>query len=549
MRKKQSRCVSTGWNAPRLFVDNLCIIRAAIVGIFARNAPSLQNRPRRRDLRKEQSKKVSIYYGKSFQSACTAEGRLQRRRGRIESLLRRRRPGRHGVGHQVCPQGFVRQHLREFAPADARAHRRRDRAHRAQIPLAHVGGRGIRSARPFPLRHSPGRPHDRHRQQLPGGLALQLLRHRPQEPGRLLRRHLPHGRGAGAAHEAARRRGPRPLAHPSHGQPRAQLGPHVDGHRAFHGALFQLHARGGAGRTARSPDALAVDQAPRCRAFHRRQGRHRQGHGRQRLDQDRRRLHARRHRRQEIPSAVPHRFRQSGLQAGHRRPQAVGEDHPQRLEAGRARRAVLGYDHPRERPRLLCRRRLRDRLDQPLRRDSALPLRLVPPAGAQPLLLRRRSVHRKGAVQLPQIQGARGQGHAHHGRHHRSGAGESRAHHREDRRRPRRRGRTPRRAGAVEEDPQHGPQGTPHGSGHHGRRRHAGRPGSALRLGGSHRIRRRGAEDPGCGSLPRIGQDGRRTRRFRRLRRCQGEEQPHDRPHPRGRSRALRRDGREGTPC
>ncbi len=45
---------------------------------------------------------------------------------------------------------------------------------------------------------------------------FELLRHRPQESGRLLRRHLPHGRGAGATDEAARRRGARPFAHPPH---------------------------------------------------------------------------------------------------------------------------------------------------------------------------------------------------------------------------------------------------------------------------------------------------------------------------------------------
>ena len=60
-----------------------------------------------------------------------------------------------------------------------------------------------------------------------------------KNPGRLLRRHLPHGRGAGAADETPRRRGARPLAHPSHGQPGAQLGAHVDGYRALHGALFR----------------------------------------------------------------------------------------------------------------------------------------------------------------------------------------------------------------------------------------------------------------------------------------------------------------------
>lgn len=37
----------------------------------------------------------------------------------------------------------------------------------------------VRVARPFPLRHSAGRPDDRHRQQFPGGVAVELLRHRP----------------------------------------------------------------------------------------------------------------------------------------------------------------------------------------------------------------------------------------------------------------------------------------------------------------------------------------------------------------------------------
>ena len=45
----------------------------------------------------------------------------------------------------------------------------------------------------------------------------ELLRHRPPQSGRLVWRYLPHGRGAGAAHEASRRCGSRPLAHPPHG--------------------------------------------------------------------------------------------------------------------------------------------------------------------------------------------------------------------------------------------------------------------------------------------------------------------------------------------
>ena len=85
-----------------------------------------------------------------------------------------------------------------------------------------------------------------------------------------------------------------------------------------------------------------------------RQGRHGQGHGRQRFDQDRRRVHACRHRRQEIPPAIPDQFGQPPIRAGYRRPEALGQDHPQCLEVGRAGRAVLGYDHPRKRARLLC---------------------------------------------------------------------------------------------------------------------------------------------------------------------------------------------------
>ena len=100
-----------------------------------------------------------------------------------------------------------------------------------------------------------GGPDDRYRQQLPSGFAFELLRHRPQESGRLLRRHLPHGRGAGATDEAARRRGARPFAHPPHRQSGAQLGAHLDGYRALHGALLELDARSGPGRSPRSADA------------------------------------------------------------------------------------------------------------------------------------------------------------------------------------------------------------------------------------------------------------------------------------------------------
>ena len=79
-----------------------------------------------------------------------------------------------------------------------------------------------------------------------------------------------------------------------------------------------------------------------------------------------------------------------------------------------------GYDHPRERPRLLCRRGLHDGFDQPLRRDSAVPVRQLPTAGYQSAELCRRAVYRCGALQLRPFPRPYPQGHAHDGRHHRS---------------------------------------------------------------------------------------------------------------------------------
>ena len=38
----------------------------------------------------------------------------------------------------------------------------------------------------------------------------------------------------------------------------------------------------------------------------------------------------------------------SQIRTGYRRPETLGEDHPQRVEVGRTGRAVLGYDHPRK---------------------------------------------------------------------------------------------------------------------------------------------------------------------------------------------------------
>ena len=100
----------------------------------------------------------------------------------------------------------------------------------------------------------------------------------------------------------------------------------------------------------------------------------------------------------------------------------------------------------------------------------------------------------------------------------------------------------------MEEDPHDGAEGPPHGARHYGRGRHARRPGTALRYAGGDRLRRRGAEDAGRGGLPGLGEDGRRTRGVPDLRRGEGGRESDDRPHPRGRSGALRGDVPGGTP-
>ena len=154
-------------------------------------------------------------------------------------------------------------HIYESSPEDMH-HRIAAEIERIEknYPNPSVARRDIRAARPLPLRHPAGRPDDRYRQQSANRFAVELLRHRSQEARRLLRRHHPHGRGAGADHETARRRGTRSLAPAPPRAVRAQLGAHVDGYRPLHGALLQLDARGGAGRPPRCADADHLDQAP-----------------------------------------------------------------------------------------------------------------------------------------------------------------------------------------------------------------------------------------------------------------------------------------------
>lgn len=51
-------------------------------------------------------------------------------------------------------------------------------------------------------------------------------------------------------------------------------------------------------------------------------------------------------------------------------------------------------------PGLLRRPRIPHRFDEPVRRNSAVPVRQLPPAGDQPVQLRRQAVHEGGFVQL-----------------------------------------------------------------------------------------------------------------------------------------------------
>ena len=112
----------------------------------------------------------------------------------------------------------------------------------------------------------------------------------------------------------------------------------------------------------------------------------------------------------------------------------------------------------------------------------------------------------------------------------------------QDQTRPRGSRHPPRGALPVGEDPRESAQGTPYGSGHYGRGRHAGSSRTDLRYRPGHRLRRRGTEDAGSGGLPHVGQDGPGARRLPDVRQPEGGGQPDDRTHPRSRSgRCTRR--------
>ena len=69
--------------------------------------------------------------------------------------------------------------------------------------------------------------------------------------------------------------------------------------------------------------------------------------------------------------------------------------------------ALLGHHHTREHTRLLCRPRFPHRFYKPMWRDSTLPLRLVPPALGEPLLVRGEPIHEGGKIQLRTLPFAR----------------------------------------------------------------------------------------------------------------------------------------------
>ena len=85
----------------------------------------------------------------------------------------------------------------------------------------------------------------------------------------------------------------------------------VDGHRPLHGALLELHARGGAGRPPWRPDDDSINQAPRLRSLYRCQDDSRQSDRSKCISPHRRRLHECGRKRHFIHTAVPRRCRRA----------------------------------------------------------------------------------------------------------------------------------------------------------------------------------------------------------------------------------------------
>ncbi len=166
------------------------------------------------------------------------------------------------MAQQIRTQRFVRPYFRELSGTDAPASEPRARPNRSRLSRAARRRRDFRPARPFQVPHSARRTHDRHREQFPDSVAEQLFRHRTPSPRRFVWRNHTHRRGAGAAHETARRRGARPLAHPSDRFAGTQQRTDIDRNRPVHGALLELNARSGSGRQTRRADADPFDKTP-----------------------------------------------------------------------------------------------------------------------------------------------------------------------------------------------------------------------------------------------------------------------------------------------
>ena len=195
-----------------------------------------------------------------------------------------------------------------------------------------------------------GGPDDRYRQQSANRFAVELLRHRPQEARRLLRRHHPHGRGAGADHETARRRGTRsshlrPTGSPVLNSALTSTGivPFMERYSNSTREVAQDGRRGALMLTIsiKHPDAerfidAKVDTSKVTGA-----------NVSVKIDDEfMRAAIAGKPYHQQFPIDAE----KTDVRAGYRRPSAVEEDHPQRMEVSRAGRAVLGYDPARKHP-------------------------------------------------------------------------------------------------------------------------------------------------------------------------------------------------------
>ena len=279
---------------------------------------------------------------------------------------------------------------------------------------------------------SPGKPDGRNRQRLPGRFAVQLLRHRHRREARLLRRHHQNRRRTGAADETPGRRGPRPVPHPPKGKPGEEFRPDLHRTRAFT-ERYSNSTREVAQDGRRGALMLSVSiKHPDSERF---------------IDA---KMTEGKVTGANVSVRIDDAFTQAAESgAAYVRTYPTDAENPKYTQETDARRLwgkIVHNAWKSAEPGVLFRDTViresvpdcyadlgfRTISTNPLRRNSALPIRQLPPRGRQPLQLRKESVHAAGRVRLRPIPRAHRQGPAHRGRHHRPRNGENRPHHRKN---------------------------------------------------------------------------------------------------------------------